>query len=105
MAGRLAGLKAGRMSGRLTGRLAISMAGLLAGLLAGLMASPLAGRPAGLLAGRLACSNHFLKDLRQKWQDRDGPVVLQNLFIQIRLLYQWSNMCLFEIYWNIKLNQ
>ena len=45
-----------------------------------------------------ACSKRFLKDLQQKWQVRHGPVVLQHLFIQIRLLYQWSNMCLFKMW-------
>ena len=52
-----------------------------------------------------ACSNHFLKDLLKESQARQGPVVLQRLFNHIRLLYQWTNVCLFETCWNIRMNQ
>ena len=33
------------------------------------------------------CSNHFLKDLRYITQFRQGPIVFQLLFIQMKLLY------------------
>ena len=52
-----------------------------------------------------ACSNHFLKDLLKESQARQGSVVLQRLFNHIRLLYQWTNVCLFETCWNIRMNQ